>query len=516
MEEAPGLSKLKPPGFRVPFQGLRHLARRQWEDALRGRPSSEPPPSGGWALALRVALALDVLPTPVHVTGQGSAEARYLGLVRSAFAADPVQVDAWRRADEASGAAGGLRQRASRAVLAWFDGREVAEDLVALGRDASAAKLADVVADLAALRALTQLHRGDVDEARRSARRAFRIARTEELPHCLYLAGVVLARVRRFEERPYLALHILQGLRDVAPPLWEAWLSWEELLAGGSPLGFGRGPLAELTADLQRALALPVTARAEALANLAQRTTAPAWARAELRVLWLLSDPDAPLRDAPEDVLAWARGDRDAPPRGLGAVRAAGDPAPLAVVRVGSAGPPRRMLGLAFSGALLTSARPGRLERAISVLALASEGALRFEDFFLKVYGFAYDPVLHHSAAEVLLHRARELVGALGTIDRHDGKLRIRASEVFAVPDPRCQRSLDEVVLGALASAGRLSARGTAQHLSASLRSVHYSLRRLVDDGAIVTEKQGRQVVYRLEDSTFIEPTRPLVGRRPQ
>ncbi|MEO1334877.1 MAG: hypothetical protein AAFV29_04510, partial [Myxococcota bacterium] len=66
----------------------------------------------------------------------------------------------------------------------------------------------------------------------RTARRASRMARTENMPQLQYLANLVLARHRRLERRPHLAAYILKALMRVAPAPWATWLQWELTLAG--------------------------------------------------------------------------------------------------------------------------------------------------------------------------------------------------------------------------------------------------------------------------------------------
>ncbi|MEM9192403.1 MAG: helix-turn-helix domain-containing protein [Myxococcota bacterium] len=75
-------------------------------------------------------------------------------------------------------------------------------------------------------------------------------------------------------------------------------------------------------------------------------------------------------------------------------------------------------------------------------------------------------------------------------------------------PDPRCAKSIDDRILRTLAESGMSNARATAEKLGAPLRSVQHALKRLVDEGACFVEKQGRAVHYRIEDTTFFEPTR--------
>ena len=59
---------------------------------------------------------------------------------------------------------------------------------------------------------------------------------------------------------------------------------------------------------------------------------------------------------------------------------------------------------------------------------------------------------------------------------------------------------------------GRRAAR--PERAGAPLRSVQHALKRLVEGGACEAIKRGRVVCYRVEDTTFTEPTRVLEWRQ--
>ena len=86
--------------------------------------------------------------------------------------------------------------------------------------------------------------------------------------------------------------------------------------------------------------------------------------------------------------------------------------------------------------------------------------------------------------------------------------MRLVARTPFSVPDPRCERPMEDTLLRALAERGGGSAKEIAQTLDVPLRSVQLLLKGLVEDGACLSEKDGRRVAYKVEDTTFHEPTR--------
>ena len=318
------------------------------------------------------------------------------------------------------------------------------------------------------------------------------MSRTEELVHQQYLAGVALARVRRHAGQPHIALRILGALERVAPADWRPWLEHERALAGDrSAL-----PAAETThaALRQRAALAPCTLL-----------------RGEIELAMALLDPE----HAAAAATRWRAGRVHEVPRGLIALEA-GTTEHQALVLVSPGRPAARVL--ASSAAigerpLLSTSRPGRIETALSVLALA-RAPLAVEAFFSQVYGFAFEPRIHRGSLEVLVHRLRELLGDRAVIERELGDVQLVAREAFAVPDPRVRRTLDDAVLRAIAEQPGATARQSAERAGAPLRSVQHALKRLVEGGACEAIKRGRVVCYRVEDTTFTEPTRVLEWRQ--
>lgn len=382
-------------------------------------------------------------------------------------------------------------------------------DLEAAEADAAALGDAMLTVDLAATRGLARLEEGDLAQGLHHARRAMRMARTEEIPQSQYLAGYALARARRHGGHPHLALRIVTALCRVAPAPWRPRLSWEALLSAGPELGEeDRGRLPDAARAFWTLVeGAPLHAAEDASSGAhavdAVRPGFEPYRRevdAALALLGLGDGGDA-------RVEPFLRGLTSEPPYGL---RALGGPRCLAYLRCTPGAAPRRVFGLAIadSQGLSAGARPGRVETAIA--ALASQSPRPIGAFFHEVYGFAYDPELHRGALDVLLHRMREALAGRAGLERVDGALRIDFVAPTLVPDPRCERVVDERLLRVIAGAGACSAKAAAAAAGLPLRTAQTRLQTLVDEGACAPRRVGRRIEYVVEDTTFSEPT--LVG----
>lgn len=395
--------------------------------------------------------------------------------------------------------------------------------LTELERRARELRLAELVVTSASLRALAQAERDSFSEAVENARRAWRMARTEGLPEPEHLAGLTLARLRRQTGRAYLSARIAGALRRIASPTWHAWIDWELVLARGheavdsAPIGPARDVKALIEhANTGDRVAFDVAAER---VETATRGLAP-FSRDARRLLTALD----PGRAAPKDdsrLLRWITGVDAllAPPYGLAGVEPLGEPstspAAGALVVATPDRPGRRVLhiarGLAASqvdGRFLEDGPSGRPESVLSALALAGPTGLEDAELFRAVYGFAYVAALHRGTFDVAVHRARARLADFGDIERSKGRMCLRVRAPFGVVDPRSTAGIDDRVLALVASTGELSARDAAKSLGVPLRTVQGSLRDLVDSGACRPQRDGRRVVYCVEDTTFQEPTR--------
>jgi tetratricopeptide (TPR) repeat protein len=426
-----------------------------------------------------------------------------------------------------------VSQELGGAFECWlaFDLERAALRARAVERHAGRLGLASAVIEAAALAALAELDRGRVDEATQTARRAARMARTEGLVQEEYFAYLVLARIRRRAGRWHHALRILESLRKVVPPMWRGWLGWELVLAGGTdpepmPVAhqvpfvrdFAGWAFAALMSARRAGLAGQGAPFRETMALLRRELADLPTLRDELVLVEALADPERAAAEAPVEARPWLEGREDAVPaaaRGLASVPRPGDDVGRAYVVVFEGRPARRVLAvgapLATSHQLagrLETKGPGRTEVAISALALAGPGGRANADLFRDVYGFGYTITLHQGVLDVLVHRVRKAVEGLAVVEREDERVSMRPLVPFAVPDPRSEEAVDARVLRVLARTGRGTAREAAEELGIPLRTVQAALRDLVMDGACSREGKGRGVVYRVEDTTFGEPTR--------
>ena len=374
------------------------------------------------------------------------------------------------------------------------------------------AKDPSVVVDAAAFGAFAALALGDVDDAVGRARRASRMARTESLLSCEYLANAILARARRHAGSPHLATRILGQLLSVVPSTWRPWLSYELALAGGEPDAH----------ETDRAVAAVLGAArsgdrgrfGESAAHYLARLSGFAPLHREARAIVNALDPDAP----PE--CAFALGTEALSPHGMVDPREGDGPVAYVVMR--APGRARRILaagrGLVAEAVWEPPASAAPEVRGLTLLAvLALEPVIEIDDAFAAVYGFPYTSAKHEAVMRTLLHRTRTILGDAGAIERAGTTLSLHAKRPLLLPDPRSRRPPEQRVLAALAREnGAVSAKDLAASLRVPLRTVQLALKQLVDDGAARQQRDGRRVEYLVEDSAFAEPSLTRLARRPR
>ena len=387
---------------------------------------------------------------------------------------------------------------------------------------------AALVLEAASLRAAAALVGGDLDAALTLARRASRMARTESIPQEEYLANLLLARVRRLTGKPHLGTLILSALLRVASPPWRPWLTWELLLAQGTgstgvpELAAGRAERATtaLASMLDRAWSGDADGYRAACDDAIGATFGHGLLAHDVDMLAAAIDP----RVVPSEgsaLAAWCAGESDEVPDGLHGVCPTGGSAvgapEAAFVFAAPDERPRRMLAIGLGLARVTlgadalpaaKGRQARTESTLAALALAGTTGIAEEELFRRVYGFAYDPVMHRGVRDVLYHRVRERIGNLGRLERGDGVARLVLDARVLVPDPRSSPPPEHQILVVLARVQHASAKDAAQALGIPLRTAQEALGRLAEDGACHVEKKGKKLEYRLEDTTFAEPTR--------
>jgi DNA-binding transcriptional ArsR family regulator len=147
----------------------------------------------------------------------------------------------------------------------------------------------------------------------------------------------------------------------------------------------------------------------------------------------------------------------------------------------------------------------------LAACALAGEDGIDEGALFAASYGFTYDVALHGGPFGVTVHRARQRLAEHGSLERAEGIVRLVATSELLLPDPRCAVGSEDRALQHIALGGLASARSIAEALGVSLRSAQQALESLVREGLCGRERDGNAVMYRVEDTTFHEPTQ----RRP-
>jgi hypothetical protein len=380
---------------------------------------------------------------------------------------------------------------------------------------AIAASAPAVVCDAASVRALATANAGDLEGATELSRRASMMSRTEALHEPETLANLVLARVRRLTGRPFLATRILGALARFASPAWRPWIDWEHAMASGAAEG-DDAAAGSLTRAISRARLGDQRGFAETINQGLARMRGLTGHVADLDAARIALDPDADAGAVEGPLARWRRGLDDEVPRGLLGLTTSADPGDAAVLVLARPGAPAaRLLG---PGAPLVEAtgaarlpqmqrRQGRTDTALAVLALAGEQGLSDDQLFRAAYGFAFSHSVHGGVLDVLLHRARAHLGAAGEITRSRGVLALSVQTPLLLVDPRCAPPDDDRVLQLVARCGRMSAKDTSQQLGLPLRSAQAALEALVATGACTRERNGRAIEYRVDDTTFQEPT---------
>ncbi|MEM9187531.1 MAG: hypothetical protein AAGF12_00045 [Myxococcota bacterium] len=373
-------------------------------------------------------------------------------------------------------------------------------------REASEHRAAHSVVESTAVRALAALGLHAHEEALGLARRASRMAQTEALPLCSYLANVVLARARRLLGGPFLATRILSALREQVPATLRPWVDWELTLSHGSAVGaMGRA------ASLHRALEA-ATIPEPPLESQEQETPAPI--AQDLERVRAILDVYAPRAD--DAIGAFLEGRVDTPPFGLEGL-CSRYPADIARAYVLIAPERRATRVLAVSASAHSGPGVTRMERptrkgrrtdhAIAVLALAEGASLELLSLFRQCYEFPYVAARHANMLRVLLHRMRDRVRDVAEIRRDNDRLTLVPAASFLLPDPRCTQAVGDRALQLMARERGLSARRIATELGVPLRSAQTMLEGLVDGGACARERRGNRIEYIVEDTTFHEPT---------
>lgn len=457
-------------------------------------------------------------------------EAACARVLRGVLCLDPVAVERWAQAAMRIEVDDGVSRIQTVCAALWQSlfattagPSSLAQRAQALQREARGLQCATVVLEAGIQHALALLSSGDVAEALEAARRASLAARAEGLLAQEYLANIVLARARRMNGAATLATRILRALAAVVPPAWRAWLHWEGILAGDRAT-FEGTPQAEpptlLRGLIDAAVAGDVPGFEQARARLMAlcRTLRPLHEDARGLIALLSVEPEA---EAPPAAMAsFIDGSRAYPDLSLQGLTASGDGDSVFAWVVYARGRPARRVwgpGLPLVETRLAERferippeppRQARVYALLASLALAGAQGLSEAEAFERVYGFSFSPPRHVGVLKTLVHRARTELGPHGHLERGAGRMRLHAARPLAIVDPVCQPSLEERVLRAMAAnVGTVSAQQAAASVGVSLRYAQVALQKLVEQGQCVVARAGREVAYRLEDTTFFEPT---------
>lgn len=387
---------------------------------------------------------------------------------------------------------------------------------------AEAAEVAELQIEARALRAWALHEGGQLTAALDDARAASRAGRAHRLPQAEYLANLVLARLRRYDGAAYLSMRILNALAPVAPWMWRGWLSVESAMASSGLSREGPKPRVRSQVAAQALNHAFAEARSgdrvgfeRTLTRL--RRVVGDWSPLGRDVATLAGACDPALElDPPRALLQWRRGERDGYPPGLGPALVSADELGGGWVLVQTESGPARVAGCSVSlhrdpgTSVLEPGRAGqrRVETLLAVLALAGAEGLPEAELFARVYGFRYVAELHGGTFGVLVHRARERGGSALRIERASGRVRLEPLvERLLAHDPRCTSVGQDRVLRYLATNPATTARAISRALEIPLRTVQASLKELVEQEVCDSARRGREWVYRVEDTTFREPT---------
>lgn len=361
--------------------------------------------------------------------------------------------------------------------------------------------------------ALAHIEQANAEEALTAARRAFRMARSEELPHYEIFASIGLARVRRCCGAAHLAAHILTHVVPLAPKPWHEWVSWEAVFAGQAAL-----PAARVAGLLETCLKACSTGERTTFEEASRAIAEQVESVTPIARDWSAfhSAVDLSRRTSNADEEDFRSAHTSVVPRGIQAIN---DPNQDVVAYVlthqdSVARFLQRGLRLCVQESvdvLDAETLPG-IRTASAILSLLGNDAHHEATFFHALYGFELEPV-HRPVLDTLLHRVRKALGELATLVRQEGTLRLEVHRDFAIWDPRCAAPLEDRLLRLLASQGPRHPDEVAAHLGYSRRSVYDVLRHLVEEGVCRRAREGRRVHYVVEDSVFSAPTQARFKR---
>ena len=388
----------------------------------------------------------------------------------------------------------------------WLSGTPIADaQLAEIAERARAERLGGFLVEAQSLRALHALERGEVDTAARLARRSMRMAQAERLAEAEILAHLTLARVRRYQGQVHLAARISAALVSYAPAYCRRWVWWERWLCAvdDDPVleALRVGDAHQLNAAFEPILALdlPAPCALERAAAVAMIGETGSWSHHT----------------------AWRRGmvaqvDPEFSGIALGPDMRANAAAPAtAYLLLGPDLPVRRIARVSreleaqryqADDALALDAWQARLDQGLAVLAW-SASPLLLEDYFRRTFLMDLEPSVHRGLLNQHVLRLRARVGERAAIVREERTLQLVPRRRIILRDPTCMESTEQRVLRVLGAGRGVSAADVARELRLPTRTTQRILRELVDESLTVSRREGRAVVYDVEDTSFSEPT---------
>lgn len=353
------------------------------------------------------------------------------------------------------------------------------------------AAMEEAIVDCALLRA-AQASFSHEDTAIELARKAAHKAQSSAIVDREMLASVLLARARRLQHKPYLGRWLLDTLLASYPPPWLPWVETERVFLGqvAQPLG-----------------GLPATAVVEIYNSVSD----PDEARQRLEKAKELDSRFAPELETLEIALGLSE-EADLVQRGqirLG-VRDARFDAPAFEILLRPCGRTVRRFPSARLGHerhVDTLQQGERCARGLVALSEHLNRWIPIERWFHATAGFEYKPELHAPSVRATVHRIRSTLPPDMRLERTADTIRLEApSKDTIIPDPGAFASHEERVLGAIVS-GATGSTVIARRLRVSRRTVQSVLRDLVEQGVCHKTTSGRAVEYRVEDTSFFEPS---------
>ena len=344
-------------------------------------------------------------------------------------------------------------------------------------------RAADVKLDVVLLRAIGSGSDGSsVAQYVKHARRAAQRSRTEGFVEYELLCSLVLARARRVQGRSFLAQTLLSALARSYPTGWATWVEAERSFAG-LPTLRANSRLGRTLNGLYRS---PSSVRWDELSKL-QRFRDEA-----TKLAMMLGSPGPRCHSLPV-------------PFGLSDAYAVDAPADY-VLEPGQSGYLRFASARNEETVVNAFANGEQPACGLCALAEAYPSSVPVDAWFERAFARPHRSSEHGEVVRSTLRRMRQLLPDGASIVREGHNLGLRTDESLVFPHPRARTSIEDRVLACIGR-GQRSSKEIANELAVSARTVQLALQRLTEDSLCTASKEGRQVRYEVEDTSFFSPT---------